>query len=126
MLTGYIGIGFIAGFSLFIGKFIIYHMIMSIFPKGFSKWVHNTPFALIVVDFAFAGLAAPIAGMAGGTIAMLTMITFGTLSALYILFRVICVKATNAISKTTSYFSGNTEKMYYPTTTTSKRSRYNY
>ena len=103
MLTGYIGIGFIAGSCLFLGKFIIYHMIMSLFPKGLSKWIHNTPFALIIVDFCFAGLAAPIAGMAGGTIAMLTMITFGTLSALYILWRVVLSKCSKIYHNLTSF-----------------------
>jgi hypothetical protein len=99
MFTGYIGIGFVAGTFLFFGKFVIYKMIMGLFPKGFSRWVHNTPFALILVDFMFAGLAAPIAGMAGGTIAMLTMITFGAESAAYIAIRVIINKINNMFSR---------------------------
>lgn len=95
MLTGYLGIGFIAGLCLFGAKFIIYSMIMGLFPKGLKKWIYNTPIVLIGIDFGFAGLAAPIAGMAGGTIAMLTMITFGALSAMYVGFRILMNKVSN-------------------------------
>jgi hypothetical protein len=84
VLTGYLGIGFIAGCAMFAGKWIIYTMFMGLWPKGFRKWVHRTPFVMILIDFGFAGLVSPIVGLAGGTIAMLTLITFGMLSATYL------------------------------------------
>lgn len=89
MLTGYLGIGLIAGLALFIGKFVIYNLVMSLFPKGFKQWIYDTPIMLIAIDFGFAGLASPVTGMAGGTIAMLTMITFVTLSGLYVGYRIL-------------------------------------
>jgi hypothetical protein len=99
MLSGYLGIGFLAGSFLFGAKLVIFMMVMSLFPKGFKDWMHHTPFALILVDFGFAGLAAPIAGMAGGTIAMLTMISFGAWSAAYIVFRLALYKSQRALSR---------------------------
>lgn len=99
LLTGYLGIGFLAGLFLFIGKLIIYQMAMSIFPKSWKAFIYRTPALLILIDFSFAGLASPIVGMAGGTIAMLTMITFGTLSALYILSRLAIHKTITTARK---------------------------
>lgn len=92
MFAGFLGVALIAGTLLFLGKFFIYHVAMSIFPKRFRAWVYRTPVMLIALDFGFAALAAPIASMAGGTIAMLTMIVFGTWSATYIIARVMWAK----------------------------------
>lgn len=101
MILGLLMVGLIAGTMLFLGKFVIYSLIMTIFPKRFKEWIYRTPLAMVVVDGMFAFLAAPIAGMAGGTIAMLTMITFAAWSGLFICYKIVLYKSTSALNKLT-------------------------
>jgi len=110
MLTGYLGIGGLAGTFLFFAKLVIFLMLMKLLPKKLQNWINHTPFMLILVDFGFAMLAAPIAGMAGGTIAMLTMISFGAWSAGYIVFKLLWYKGTSYIKSGFPSFSFSTDR----------------
>lgn len=82
-------VGLIAGIMLFISKVGITFF----FPKWLKGLINYNNFTLLLFDFGLGAMAATVISKADGTIAMITSITFGTLSLSFIMLKKLFGKA---------------------------------
>jgi hypothetical protein len=76
-------VGLIAGCMLFFSKLGITFF----FPRWLKGAINLNNFTLLLFDFALGAMAATVIKGVDGTIAMITSITFGTLSLSYIFLK---------------------------------------
>lgn len=82
-------VGLIAGVMLFFSKLGITFF----FPRWIKGLINYNNFTLLLFDFGLGAMAATVISKADGTIAMITSITFGTLSLSFIMLKKLCSKA---------------------------------
>ena len=75
-----------SGAALYAGKLYIMSVALRPAPR-FKAWIHRTPLALVAMDVLFGFMGMHVVMLGGGSVmSMITMISFGVCSALYILY----------------------------------------
>jgi MFS family permease len=78
----FIWIGMLAGLALYITKWASFSLLC---PKRIKHWIHQRPIAMGILDIVFGFAGMHIVSIAGGVIAMMTMIFFSVYSMIYII-----------------------------------------
>jgi MFS family permease len=77
----FVYIGMLAGLALYVTKLISFSLIC---PKSIKHWIHQRPIAMGIMDILFGLAGSHVVSIAGGVIAMMTMIWFSVYSIMWI------------------------------------------